>query len=278
MQQYSSAVTDLLHHPSWMRISQYTSASHTHAHTHLPLPISSPVKSEACQTSAGRVWNQADYGSGGFYLPNSSLLDLPARLREARRPRTFGKLFEMSLCVCVLSTHNPIQQRERGGIWVHACLWKLQQWWGDFSLLQNFSYKLGLRCCQCTVSRESLQTERLGEKYYLKAYCDIFSHRVWFPSGVWETKTQCLLMCGPTLLGEKKKKKERKKEAITCSSQPTTWPNGCRGFLFVIPRRALPPSPERPLCISSSKWDSVFDVQTSFQPLWETKAEVCSPC
>lgn len=26
-----------------------------------------------------------------------------------------------------------------------------------------------------------------------------------------------------------------------------------------------------PLCISSSKWGSVFDVQTSFEPLWEMK-------
>lgn len=34
--------------------------------------------------------------------------------------------------------------------------------------------QLGLWCCQCTVSWECLQIERLGAKYYLKAYCAIF--------------------------------------------------------------------------------------------------------
>lgn len=76
-----------------------------HTHTYLPLPIPSPVKSEACRTSAGRVWNQADYGSGGLGL---------------------WKVFAW-----------------QEAFWVHARFWahereKHQQWRGDF--FPNFSY------------------------------------------------------------------------------------------------------------------------------------------
>lgn len=95
----------------------------------------------------------------------------------------------------------------------------------------------------------------------------------------------CVLVCGASFVSlpmwEKKgnhlwqtvgrprdKPKERMTSlpAIVHLIQPTPIPT----------QRRPPPTTPRaaniaPLCISSSKWDSAFDAQTSFEPLWESK-------
>lgn len=79
-------------------------------------------------------------------------------------------------------------------------------------------------------------------------------------------------MCGPTLL-ERDKKKKQSPVAVSLPRDQTD----VEGF-FLSSHAERSHHPQSGLCISSSKWDSVLDVQTSFLPLWETKAEVCSPC
>lgn len=132
---------------------------------------------------------------------------------------------------------------------------------------------LGLRCCQNAVSWESLQTERLGEKYYLRASCAMAlsvcsstDYNTVCLCGRWRVVTSSNHLWQTAVL-----KCNNRKEKTT----PVP-------FIFLLLSSllpVLPPSPERPIeLISSSKWLWVFDVQTSFEPRWETKVEVCSPC
>lgn len=75
-----------------------------------------------------------------------------------------------------------------------------------------------------------------------------------------------------------------KKNLQKTASQSTMWRKEGKCLLFSCdcsarshPPPLHPSSPPlwaaniAPLCISSSKWGSVFDVQTSFEPLWEMK-------
>lgn len=95
--------------------------------------------------------------------------------------------------------------------------------------------------------------------------CLMYLNTVYLCVCLWRGHAFC---CLPNFLCKEGGKKQS--PADDCHS--TMWPNEGK-CLFVSCDCSAPPQAANiaPLCISSSKWDSVFDVQTSFEPLWEMK-------
>lgn len=156
-----------------MRISQCTSHSHPHipAASHLlccQIRGASNLCRESLKSSRLRRVVPAKKLCAGFAHVAKSL----GKLHTSPR---VGKVFGMSLCVRCRRAVLCASVWEEAFKCMHACEHMREEtstMAGRFlPRLPKLLLWLGLRCCQCTVSWDSLQTERLGGKYYLKAYC-----------------------------------------------------------------------------------------------------------